>query len=85
MWSYARLTQVAKKLGGPAGFVISLLGTALAAGITLGVVGKTAVDKLAEEEKNNQIDDVPQRTTIDVQSTGELGNDPIASMDETDD
>lgn len=52
---------------------------------SLGVVGKTAVDKLAEEEKNNQIDDVPQRTTIDVQSTEELGNDPNASMDETDD
>lgn len=85
MWSYARLTQVAKKLGGPAGFVISLLGTGLAAGIALGVVGKTAVDKLTEEEKNNQIDNVPQKTAIDVQSTGELGNDPTAAMDETDD
>lgn len=45
MWSYARLTQIAKHFGGPAGLVLTIA----TSGITLGASGLYAIQQLSKK------------------------------------
>lgn len=54
MWNYARLSQIAKKCGGPVGLVAAIAASCLGCGIVIGSAGTRLVQKLKKESSTTQ-------------------------------